>query len=169
MRLIKFYQVSTLLIILMVASFSTVEAAHYKVTIPQSTEVQPTKKELRKSLRKETKNLKSIVKSLFFKKVRKGKKSQKNNLTSGVLSFVFGLLSAAALLIGFIFLLIEGGIGFLVLALLAAIIGVIFFVVSMVKTQESENPTGGIILSILGVILSMLSGLITGILLYEEA
>jgi uncharacterized membrane protein len=163
MKVSKFYQISTLLLLFLLISFSNLEAAHF-----QAETIQPTKKEVRKSLKKNKEIVKNYIHNLIPKKLKKENRSNGDNLLSSVLALAFGLISGFALIAAFYAFISTAAAavsGFLVLAIVAAILGIVFFVVSLIKTKKGEN-TGGLVMSIIGVISSISSGLFAGIIAF---
>jgi hypothetical protein len=80
-----------------------------------------------------------------------------------MIAFAVGLFSFLLLIFGIALLFASGGGIVLLLAALAAIVGDIFSIRTLAKIRNSENPEdyqGSKILSIFGLVFSLLTGLI---------
>jgi glucan phosphoethanolaminetransferase (alkaline phosphatase superfamily) len=155
LKLQNYYRISLLIIGFLLTTCSMVEAA-------QHSNVKPIKVENYQPLKRKKSSAKQFVKSLFPKK---NKLSNDGNRirNSGMIAFAIGLFSFLLLIFGIALLFASGGGIVLLLAALAAIVGDIFSIRTLVKIRNSENPEdyqGSKILSIFGLVFSLLTGLI---------
>jgi|GEM_PF-4312834 glucan phosphoethanolaminetransferase (alkaline phosphatase superfamily) len=155
MKLRNYYQISLLILGFLLTSFSIAEAAHYQNGKSANVESSQLLKQKKVSV-------KLFLKSIFPKKAKKSN-DDKSIRNGAIIAFAVGLFSFFLLIIGIALLSASGGGIVLLLAALAAIVGDVFSIRTLRKIRNSEDGEdyqSSKILSIFGLVLSLLTGLI---------
>ena len=147
------FSILTLLFILF-SALSTQAAYHKNTTTPV---------EIQKSWKKQFKQRKQTIKQKFQTLFTKSN-NEKNISILALVSIILGALSVIGLVVGFIILLIGSTSGlFLLFTGLVALLGDIFSIATLIKIRKSKDPkehSRSKHLAIIGLILSLLTGLL---------
>jgi hypothetical protein len=157
MKLSNNYRIGLLVAFLFLAAFTTAEAAHYQ------TETQ-TKTNFRTVLKQKKAAAKMTIFKVIPKKIKKSNDDDESILNGGVIALAIGIASFLLLILAVAAIAASGGTGFLfLLAALAAIAGDIFAIRTLRKIGNSDDPEnyrGSRRMAIIGLVLSLLTGLI---------
>ena len=156
MKLLNKYRIGLLTVFLFLVAFTNVKAAHYQTETRTKTDFQEVLKQK-----------KAAVKTAIFKvspkKIKKSKNDDNSILNGGVISLAVGIGSMLLLILGIVALSVSGGGFVLLFAALAAIVGDFFAIRTLRKISNSDDPDsyrGSKRMAIIGLVLSLLTGLI---------
>ena len=157
------YKISLLLIAFIFGSFSMLEAAHYENKVNSV--------EFKEVVKKKKSRFKSYVKKIFLPKKKNRSSSDSEIFGNASLALIFGCISFAFFLGLFVILFFPIAFSIfltiLTLVLIPALLSSFFAIRALVKIGKTENQKHyfrSIIKAIIGLVLSLLAGLVSFLL-----